>query len=113
MPRKKTKPKSKKTKYERIKRKRKMLYKCVLKTEIIKHITFQEKNEHGAFNNIIKSLPYYHLTFQHSFELNRALDISEDTPTVLNALFQIETSKKEVADNYVVGQEYKELPINV
>lgn len=90
-----------------------MLYKCVAKTEVIKNIIFQEKNEHGAFNNITKSLPYYHLTFQFFADLNRVLDISEEPPSVLGANFVIETKVKEVADKYTVGQEYKDLPISV
>lgn len=100
-------------KYEKIIRKKKMSYKCVGKTEVIKHITHQEKNEHGAMNNIIKSLPYYTLNFQYYIDLNRPLDINDDPPLVLNAQFTIETRDKSIADKYSVGEEYKELPINV
>lgn len=101
------------SKYERVVRKKMMIYKCVGKSESIKHILLQEKNEHGAYNNINKSLVYYCLTFNYHQETNRVLDISEDAPKVLGAQFIIETSLKEVADKYTVGGEYKELPISV
>ena len=101
------------SKYERVIRKKKMVYKCTSKSETIKHITFQEKNEHGAMNNIIKSLPYVCLTFSYQQELNRALDINEEAPIVLGAQFAIETRDKVVADKYQVGGEYKELPTSV
>lgn len=101
------------SKYERVIRKKKMIYKCVGKSETIKHITFQEKNEHGAYNNIVKSVSYVCLTFNYHQEINRALDISEDAPKVLGAQFIIETSDKALADKYTVGGEYKELPTSV
>lgn len=94
-------------------RKRKMLYKCVNKSEAIKNILHQEKNEHGAYNNITKSIPYFHLTFMYFQDHNRVLDVNEPSPVVLSAQFSIETSNKAVADKYIVGQEYKELPISV
>lgn len=107
------KNKRKPSKFERVIRKKKMLYKCVGKTETIKHIIHQEKNEHGAMNNITNSLPYFTLNFQYFVDLNRALDVSEDAPLVLNAHFVIETRDKAIAERYQVGQEYKELPVSV
>lgn len=90
-----------------------MMYVCVGKTEVIKHVVHQEKNEHGALNNIIKSLPYFALSFQYFIDLNRPLDVNEESPLVLNAQFSIETRDKNVADKYQVGEKYKELPISV
>ena len=101
------------SKYEKIIGKKKMTYKCVGKTEVIKHIIHQEKNEHGAMNNITKSLPYFTLSFQYYIDTNRPLSVDEEPPLVLNAHFLIETRDKSISDKYQVGEEYKELPVSV
>lgn len=90
-----------------------MEYKCIGKTETLQHIHFQERNEHGALNNITKSLLYYNLSFQFFCDHNRPLDPSEDAPMVLDAAFHIQTRSREVYEKYQVGGLYKELPISI
>lgn len=97
----------------KIKRRHKMEYKCVGKVEAVVHINFQETNEHGAKNNIVKSMPYYTLNFQFYYDHNRLLELGEDAPSVLNAQFNIQTRLKEVYDKYEIGGTYKDLPISV
>lgn len=109
MPKRKRKP----SKYERVTRKKKMLYKCVGKTETLQHIHFQEKNKHGALNNITETLPYYNLNFQYFMDPNKLLAPGDEAPMVISANFSIQTRSKEIYDKYQIGEEYKELPINV
>lgn len=108
------KPKPRKpTKYERIKRKKPIMFVCTGKIERARIVTLQEKNEHGAYNNINKSISYTQIDFQKLVDLNRAIPPGEDAPKVINAVFILETSDKEVAAKYEVGKEYKDLPLNV
>lgn len=105
--------KAKKTIKLKIKRKKKMEYKCVGKIETLQHIHFQEKNEHGAMNNITKTVPYYNISFQFFVDHNRPLDPKEDAPMVLDAAFHIQTRSEEIYKKYQVGGVYKELPTSV
>jgi len=92
--------------------KKKLVYTCRSKSENVRYVTFQIKNKFGAYDNHIRKVAYTTLQFEFYVNLNQAF--KEDAElTVINATFAVETSDKTVADKYIVGQSYRELPLSV
>lgn len=89
----------------KIKRRKKLLYKCSHKQEALRRFFFEEENEHGAKNNVYKLITAYDLQFTYDAQF-----LIGKVPEVLSSVLSYSTTNKEIADAYKVGEEYDRLP---
>lgn len=94
------------TKKKKYTRRRKLKYKCVHAQSSIRNFLFEEQNEHGAMNNVVKELPCYQLQFSYASNIN----IVNNVPRIIEVIFTMFTTDLELYNKYTVGQEYDELP---
>lgn len=82
------------------------MFKCVSKNFQPKEFVREKLNEHGAKDDHREIVECVELTFSYQNHANRR----EDTPRILHAHYTFCTTDIAVAQQYTIGQEYKELP---
>lgn len=91
---------------KKAKRRQKLKYTCVHMQVTAQKYVFDELNEHGAMNDVHKTVPCYEMQFSYSHpRVTR-----NEVPRIVESVFIFKTTDKAVYDAYMVGQEYDKLP---
>jgi len=83
------------------------MYKCVSKRQGIKRYVTQEKNEHGAMNDIWQDMAVWELIFNYEAVPENQYQVPNG---ILHVNHVISLTDTHLADCYTVGGMYDKLP---